>query len=237
MREADLLSRQLRRMQALRREEQRADADWHRRSHELTRWQAQRWQTTHRDLHEHPRSRPAIAFFFEQIYSPRDFSRRDHELERIAPLAAKVLPAHGVRTLALSLEMNVLTQELDAALLAALEAEPGFDGILTEERYLAAYRRCDDRPRRARQIELINVVGDDLDATVARPMVHAALKLAEAPARLAGLGELHALLAQGCIAFRKVGGARRVLRTIVRREKRILERIYDRHPRPFELAE
>ncbi len=230
MRDADLIAHYLKVMRDYR-ERRRRDPRLARRRRRLTRWQSERLARTHRDLLRHPRSRGAIEFFLTFLYAPRDFTRRDEDLERIAPILTRLLPASSLHTIAMALEMNVVTEEVDAALLAKLEAPDR----LTEERYLEAYRACDDYPRRRRQIELIGLVGGALDRVVATPGAYAALRLAGAPARLAGLGELQQLLESGFRAFRKIGGARDFLATIVSREEKILERIYDRHPRPFDV--
>lgn len=230
MRDADLIASYLRLMRDGR-EALRRDPPLERRRRQLTRWQSERLARTHRDLLRHPRSGGAIEFFLTYLYAPRDFTRRDEDLERIAPILVKVLPAASLRTIAMALEMNVVTQEVDATLLSRLEAAER----LTEERYLEAYRASDDYPRRLRQIELIGLVGGALDRVVATPGAYAALRLAGPPARLAGLAELQQLLENGFRAFRKIGGARDFLDTIVEREKEILNRIYEDHPRPFDI--
>jgi len=214
------------------RDARRRDPELARRRRRLTRWQSARLARTHADLLRHPRSRGAVEFFLDHLYAPRDFTRRDQDLERIAPILTRILPASAIGTIAMALEMNVVTEEVDAALLRALAEQRGAE--LTEERYLEACRRCDDRPRRLRQIELIWEVGMTLDKVVRLPGAYAALRIAGGPARLAGLGELQKLLENGFSTFREIGGARDFLATIVEREKRILRRIYEGHPRPFE---
>lgn len=231
IRDADLVAHYLKRMREFR-DARLRDADLARRQRRLTRWQSARLARTHADLLRHPRSRGAIEFFLENLYAPKDFTRRDQDLERIAPILTRILPASSLRTIAMALEMNVVTEEVDAALLEAL-ADLGY-AELDEESYLEAYRRCDDRPRRLRQIELIWEVGMTLDKVVRLPGAYAALRLAGGPARLAGLGELQKLLENGFRTFRKIGGARDFLAAIVETEKEVLRRIYDGHPRPFE---
>ena len=55
------------------------------------------------------------------------------------------------------------------------------------------------------------------------------------PARLAGFGELQDFLERGFRAFRHMEDASEFLDTIERRETQILDRIYARHPHPFDL--
>ena len=231
---AEILILRLRRLKALRRERRR-DGERDRRLRRLTEWQGRRLARTHADLLASPRYRPAIRFFLEDLYAPEDFSQRDRDLMKISPVLARALPETSLHTLGLALEMNVLTEELDAATDAALAAmDPPADGeTLTEERYAEAYRRSGESAKRRRQIQLIREVGEDLDVIVRRPWVRGALAMARGPARMSGLDDLHGLLVRGHDAFSRMRGAAEFLDAICGRELEIMERIYDRHPEPF----
>lgn len=232
-RDARRLIHHLKRLREFRHQRRRAP-ETARRRRRLTRWQSARIARTHADLLRHPRSGPAIRYFLDHLYAPADFSQRERELERIAPILARSLPRRHLHNLAISLEMNVLTEELDGALLGVLTEELGADEI-TEETYLEAFRRCDDRHRRQRQVELLGEVGNDLDDVVNTVGAYTALRWSRAPARLAGLGELQQFLERGFRVFREVRGAGEFMRTIVARERMVLERIYARHPHPFDV--
>ncbi len=232
---ADLLIQRLRRFEALR-HARRLDPERDGRLRRLTEWQGQRLASTHADLLENPRYRPAVRFFLDELYAPHDFSRRDRELMNVAPMLTRVLSEAALHTLGLAVEMNVLTEELDAATDDALLAISSSEG-LTEEDYFKAYRRCGHAVKRRRQIELIRAVGEDLDAIVRRPFVKQGLALARRPARVAGLGDLHDLLVRGYEAFSGMRGAGEFLDAICGRELRIMQRIYDRHPEPFTVDE
>ncbi len=233
MKGADVLTQGLSRLESLRRE-RRLDAEREARLHRLTEWQGRRLARTHADLLESPRYRPAVCFFLEELYAPRDFSHRDRELMTIAPVLARVMSEAALHTLGLAIEMNVVTEEVDAATDQAL-LELGMTGDLSEGDYAEAYRRCDDADKRRRQVELLRAVGEDLDAVVRRPFVRQALAMARGPARMAGLGGLHDLLARGHEAFSQMRGAGEFLDAICGRELEIMARIYDRHPEPFVL--
>ena len=230
---AEALVGRLDRLRELRRERYR-DAAREGRLRRLTIWQSERLARTHQDLLENPRYRAAVQFFLRDLYGPMDFRQRDRHLVRISPMLARVLSENALRTMGLALEMNILTEELDAAMESAL-FEMQSDELLTDETYARAYRRCGDADKRRRQIELIREVGEDLDQVVARPWIRQALKMAGRPARLSGLGDLHALLERGFHAFHSMQGAGDFLDAIVGRELRIMERLYDRHAEPFRL--
>ena len=226
---ADLLTQRLRQFDALR-HARRLDPERDRLGR--SEWQGQRLARTHADLLASPRYRPAVRFFLDELYAPRDYSRRDRKLMNISPVLTRVLSEAALQTLGLAIEMNVLTEELDAATDDAL-LEMEQPSSLTEEHYVEAYRRCGHSDKRRRQIELIRAVGEELDAVVHLPFVKQGLKLARAPARVAGLSDLHDLLTRGHEAFSGMRGADEFLDAICGRELRIMQRIYDRHPEPF----
>ena len=66
-------------------------------------------------------------------------------------------------------------------------------------------------------------------------MVYSLLRGMRRPARLAAFGELQDFLERGLGAFRHMQDPREFLDTIERRETRILQQIYARHPHPFDL--
>lgn len=204
----------------------------------LRRWQSARLARTHADLLANPRYRPAAEFFLDELYGDRDLRQREHDLARIVPVMSRVLPEHVLHTAALALELNALSRELDARLTRVLIAEFAFRDRVDEAAYVAAYRRCNSYDSRRHQIELTERLGRDLQGIVPKRFIHAALKLAGTPARLAGLGELHRFLETGFHAFRHMGAdAETFVATIARRERAILEQIHAGHPRPLELTD
>ncbi len=200
----------------------------------LRAWQADRLAATYRDLLDSKRYHDAARFFLTDLYGPKDFSERDHEVERILPTLAATLPASGIRTIALAIEVDALSEELDAAMLAELRRARAIADI-TDKAYAEAYRRCGKRVRRELQLKLIGEVGEALAALTRKPLIHAALRIMRAPARLAGLAELHAFLENGYDAFRKMGDPSEFLATIATREATILRQLFDGTARPFDI--
>jgi hypothetical protein len=201
----------------------------------LARWQAARLRRTYADLEAQDRYAAAADFFFDDLYGPHDFAQRDADIERIYPVMVKLLPVRAVAVVASAMEVNALTAELDRTLLARLRSS-GTLGDLGVARYARAYRACASREARARQIELIVHVGDELDSMVHVPFVFTTLKLLRGPAHLAGLGALQDFLERGFTAFRAMGGAEEFLSTIQTRETDIMERIFAGDDQPFEGA-
>jgi len=201
----------------------------------LSLWQAERLARTYADLRASPRYLPATDFFLSDLYGPHDFAERDESVEKLYPLASKVLSEHALATIAQAMELNVMTRELDHTLARVLVEQIGVVNRITEADYCEGFRRCDNYAARKRQIGLIRKLGEDLDAVVARPLIYAALRLARKPAQLAGLHELQAFLERGFHAYRHMNGAKEFLDTIETRETRILDRIYARDAKPFRL--
>ncbi|MGA7986061.1 MAG: hypothetical protein WCA01_12845, partial [Burkholderiales bacterium] len=201
----------------------------------LRRWQAARLARTYRDLLDDANTRPAAEFFLSDLYGLQDTAGRDAGLERVFPLMSKALPEAALHGIGLAVELDALSEELDAELLDVLGRTRGARDELSEDAYAEAYRRCDNYARREHQIGLIREVGEDLAQLVRKSMVYAMLRTMRGPAKAAGCGELQDFLERGFRAFRKMKQPEHFLDTIQGREMRILDRIYSSSARPFDL--
>lgn len=198
----------------------------------LRAWQAGRLARTHADLLCSARFGEAARFFLTDLYGPKDFSRRDEELERILPLLIKMLPASALYTVALAVELDALTERLDAAMVQALAADAAIDD-LDVARYADAYRFVGLRELRLRQIELIGQIGRFLERLAGKPLLTQLLKLMRQPAQAAGLGDLQEFLERGFLAFRHMGPAKEFLEAIEYREQRLLNQLFSSAADPF----
>lgn len=183
-------------------------------------WQANRLARTHADLLENPRYASTASFFLNDIYGPKDLSRHEEDVRRILPLMEKVLPIPGLETVADAIELNALSESLDADMIATLKKKVF---SLTEAEYVAAYRAVGRRPDRERQIELIAHLGASLDKLTRKPLIGTALSMMRKPAVLAGLADLQNFLERGYGAFRTMKGAEHFLGTITSREFELLD--------------
>jgi hypothetical protein len=194
----------------------------------LADWQSRRLRATYADLARDPRYAAAIAFFSSDLYG-EDFSRRDADLARVAPLMGRMLPQGMLLTVAGAMELSVVSQMLDRALARQLDPAPP----LSVARYCAAYRAVDDRLARERQITLIVSVGGALDRYVRKPLIRSALAAMRAPARAAGFGALQDFLERGFAAFRSMRGATEFLAIVEQRETALMNAILEGNPAPF----
>lgn len=231
--EAALLRAQLSRAKSLRESANQDPATAQERMH-LREWQSRRLARTHRDLLDSPRYGTPATFFLSDLYGPKDFSARDEELERILPMVVSMLPAAGVHTVGLAVEVDALSEELDAAMVRALRRTGDVERI-DDRCYGEAYRACDSRDARERQIVLIGDTGRALARLTRMPLVALALSLMRGPAHLAGLGELHDFLQHGFNAFRHMGDPTEFLDLIRQRETAVMERLFAAHPEPFDI--
>jgi hypothetical protein len=199
-------------------------------------WQADRLARTYPDLLASPRFGRAAAFFLSDLYGPKDFAERDEAVARIIPTLTRMLPAAALETIALAVELDGLSEDLDLHVARLLRGEqPAAHAIeVTEPRYAAAYR-SGAKADRERQIELVGHIGSALDRLTRKPLISAALRLMEAPAHAAGLGALHEFLATGFDAFRHMRGADQFLATIAARETLINDRLFAGSARPFDI--
>lgn len=202
-------------------------------------WQADRLRRTHHDLYTSPRYREALDFLLDDLYSPRDFSRRDDDIDRIFPYLVKLLPESALHTLAQLVELNLISQKLDLAMTQWLARERDCSAenmrLLTREGYAQAYRECGCIEQRRRQITLVDAVGRDLEHYVSNRSLRMALRMMERPAKMAGLGELYQFISDGVHAFRAMGGVNELLDRITEREIWIMEQMLTGNPVPLEL--
>jgi hypothetical protein len=183
------------------------------RLHELRAWQTARLAKAYADLRSEPRYTGALEFFLSDLYGPQDFVRRDDELRRALSRLKRAMPATLLEVLGKAIELQVLTSELDQNMVIHLKG-----ASVSDASYATAYRavgRLDDRKR---QIDLIIRIGEDLARIVGQSWMGLALRAAHIPAHAAGFGVLQSFLERGFRAFRHIGDAQPLLRTIQERE-------------------
>ncbi|MBK8455902.1 MAG: hypothetical protein IPL47_01300 [Phyllobacteriaceae bacterium] len=189
-----------------------------RRRSALRQWQSTRLAATHADLLAAKRFHLAADFFLTELYGDKDASGRDADIARVVPTLAKYLPASGVETVADAVELDALSEDLDAAMANAIGS-----GRIDAAAYGAAWRKVGRRDDRERQIDLVEHLGHALDRLTRRAFAGTALKLMRKPAAIAGFTDLQAFLETGFDAFLAMGkGADEFLEAIVSREHAIL---------------
>jgi hypothetical protein len=189
----------------------------------LRQWQGARLARTHSDLLETPRYRGAALFFLSELYGPADQSQRYAEIERVVPLTVMLLPVAGLEVVVNAVELDALSESLDADMVAALGPRLT---TLDDAAYGDAYRQSGRRTDREKQIGLIQDLGLALDHLSKLPMVPGTLKRMRVPAKLAGLGELQNFLQRGFQVFSAMEGTEEFVNIIVSREVRLSKALF-----------
>jgi hypothetical protein len=199
----------------------------------LRTWQSERLRRTYADLLDDKHYRPACLFFLNDIYAPRDFSQRDHDIERLHDFLSRILPPIMLTLLTQVVELNRLTNALDNRLVQALVDELGVTDELTPQLYAQGYRVCDNYVERASQIDLIAHVLAQVGAGARLLVVGAAMKMLRGPAQRADWVELYELLEHGYTAFKQMKDVKNFVGVIEQRETRILDQIFAGAADPF----
>ena len=187
----------------------------------VKRWQSHRLEHTYADLLVSPRYGAACRFFLDEIYGARDFAQRDREALRVVPKLARLLPERAVATMAHGVELDGLSETLDARVAEHL------GGRIDAETYCAAYVAAGTRPERQQQIATVDEIGRSLERLARVPLLSTMLHMMRGPAEAAGLGHLHRFLATGFDAFQSMGAADAFLDAVRTRESALMQRVFD----------
>lgn len=198
----------------------------------LAEWQTQRLKVTHADLYDDKNYQTGIDFLLTELYSAKDFSARDRDLERIFPKLVKLLPRKLLNTVANLVELNLLTQKLDEALCTQLISKI-LTSELNEALYCEAYRQSDHFSLRQEQLKLVAEAGRLLSRHAKSSVLRFSLNVTRKPAENAGLEALHSFLLRGFDAFYSMQNVEILIDTLIQRESQILSRVYEGHPKPF----
>jgi hypothetical protein len=196
---------------------------------QLRSWQADRLARTYADLRRDPQLSGGLEFFLTDLYGPQDFTRRNRQLSRAWGYFKRALPSSAVEVLAKAIELEVLTAELDQAMVSQLSSEP-----LSGASYAAAYRAVGRPEQRIRQIDLIIGLGEQLGRVVRHAGIGLALRAARTPARAAGLGMLQNFLERGFSGFRQMKDAQPLLGAIREREQQLMQALFSGSHDPFD---
>lgn len=215
----DTLERQLRAVKAERQAARREPALLAART-ALKRFQAARLARTHANLLDAPDTHDAALFFLEELYAAHDLSQRDIDLERIIPTMQRLLSYEALRTITNAIVLDALSERLDTAMARALGPE------FSAADYVRVYRTVTAQDERARQLDLVQELGESLCGLVKIPLLSVTLSVMRTPARLAGLGDLQQFLERGFNTFKKMKRPMDFVATIVERERAVSAAIY-----------
>jgi hypothetical protein len=186
-------------------------------------WQSERLARTHADLLASKRFGKAASFFLSDVYGANDPANRDEEVQRAVPTMIKLLTSGGLEIVADAIELDALSEDLDAEMIAAIGRRVT---SLNAAAYGRAYRKVGRRADRQRQIDLIRSLGHSLDLLAHRSFVAMSLTMMRQPAKLAGLSDLHSFLERGYASFRAMPNADEFIDLVVTREQALLDSLF-----------
>jgi hypothetical protein len=203
-----------------------AEPDWAVRVAALKAYQHARFARTHADLLADSRRSAAARFFLDDLYGPQDFGERDAQFARIVPTLVRLFPAEVVATVDSLAALHALSESLDSQMARSLP-DPAIDALAYHRAWQATGRRADRR----RQIDLVGVLGKQLEHYTRNRWLAGSLRLMRGAARAAGLGSLQAFLERGFDTFatlnRNAGGAADFMHRIETRESALMDALFD----------
>jgi exonuclease VII large subunit len=194
----------------------------------IKRFQARRFAATYRDLlHKEPYAQ-AARFFLDELYSEKNYTRRDAQFARIAGALERLFPQPVQQTAVSLARLHLLTETLDLAMAEHWRADPEKNDVV---RYISAWRALGQRGERNTQLAQVLALGRELDQLTRTPGLRLMLKMMRGPANLAGLGDLQRFLEAGFDTFaamgRQTGATRYFLDTVATRENQLFNLLFE----------
>lgn len=183
-------------------------------------WQYKRLLVTHQEMHQQKRFKPAMEFFVNELYGPKNVRQRDHDIARIVPKISKFLPEKALQSLACALHLNTLSFELDFELARKLG---GTD--INRKTYAKAYVSCDNIVNRQQQIDSIRTLGCNLADVAKMKGMASLLFISRKPAKMAGLLALHEFIEKGFKSFKYLGNVDDFIIPVVNKELQIMQQL------------
>jgi hypothetical protein len=188
---------------------------------ELKRYQQLRFSRTYADLLASARYAAAARFFLDELYGPRDFSRRDAQFARVVPGMVRLFPAEIVATVRMLADLHALSETLDTAMAVVIGG-----AAVSAASYVAAWQEVGRPQDRVRQIDLTLAMGAALDRLTRKPLLRHTLHLMRGPARAAGLADLQMFLESGFDTFKAMGSAAEFLEIVSQRERALADSLF-----------
>ena len=195
---------------------------------DIKRFQARRFQASYADLLQSPRYKTAATFFLQELYGDKDYAERDQQFARIANTIARLFPQAVVDTASALAQVHSLTETLDDMMARQwLKEDPQLGDCA---RYVRCWRNVADSAARHQQLNVVQLLGQELDRLTRKPGLRTLLKLMRGPASAAGLSSLQRFLETGFDAFANMRGADEFLSLIKLRETELIHTLFEGTP-------
>jgi hypothetical protein len=187
--------------------------------------QASRFEATYADFSNINTHQAAVRFFLDELYGVRDYSVRDQQFSRIASGIERLFPqavAHVAENVA---DLHSLTEKLDMDMARCWQQSASITSV--PERYLHCWLQVGAPEQRWLQLQRVELLGQSLTRLTHLRTLRLTLRMMRAPARAAGLATLQIMLETGFEAFCRLPDPEAFIQTIVERESRVIEQLFD----------
>ena len=178
------------------------------------------------DLICNPRYSSAVNFLLNDLYASPDLIKRMLDLRQARAAMSRALPDAMMATVARAVEFSVCLFETDLAVAEAVSEDGGDVALMSESEFDTVLLKATSREQLERQLELVVIVGREIEAVVHKPFVSTALKLCRKPAKLMGLSELQAFLERGFSAFKSMRGSETFFQIFKTREQDRINKLF-----------
>ncbi len=195
----------------------------------LKAFQAERIARTYQDWTAKPEFEALGAFFFDQIYAPRDFRLRDTGIRTLHRVLGKALPGPVVEAVGQVIDLHDLTERLDYQMARELLAMGALQPLQWKA-YGRAYRKAGSYRERQRQIALL------LEATARIHRISQwrtagwILNTVEAVATVGFMATVMHFLQDGYRAFHRIQRIEPFLETVRHREHALNDFLFRKIP-------
>lgn len=191
----------------------------------FTMWQLDYLLPFFSDLHAVEGYGGAIDFIMSDLAGV-GISKRDHDLERAAPVIAATLPTPGMRALARAAEVNARVLGINLGICRHLLRDGGLPEPITERDYFIACRAASSLAECLDLVDVVTRLGVSLKWLVRVPLIGMTLRAMNRPAHAAGYGALQEFLETGYETFHRIPDIDHFLDQIRERMGSVFERIY-----------
>lgn len=176
--------------------------------HDVKEFQAQRFARAYQDLLQSETYSSCAEFFLTELYSARDYGKRDEQFAKVAGAIEVAFPEAVLSTTVSLARLHQVTETLDIAMAQQWLQNPS---LSPDMRYLHAWRELNCTAQRRWQLDTVVLIGQRLGELTRHRGLRLLLKLMRRPAEIAGLSELQSFLETGFDRFSQLAKADQTL--------------------------
>ena len=178
------------------------------------------------DLLDRPGYDAAVHFVVSDLTGP-GIASRDRDLARVEPIMSRFLPTAALDALALAMKLNKRILAINLQIARELQDTLVAGEQVSEQSYCLASREVSSFAESQELIKLTRRAGERLDRFARLPMIRTLLHSMKLPARLGGVGDLHAFLEKGLDTFVGLPDIHEFLDVMEQRMTEVFYRVFE----------